>query len=76
MSKDINGKIIRIHNVLRNVDNHAIVLVVSGNNKGYMALAVTNEIAGINDWLDVYPDGTFEILGSADTHDDEMVGAQ
>ncbi len=76
MARDITKAEIKKHDVLRNVNTGAIVLVVDGKNKGHKGLGVVNDIAGIMDWLDVYPDGTFEILGSADNGDDEVVGAQ
>lgn len=42
------------------------MLVTSArNSNGNMGLSVTNEIAGISDWLDVYPDGELEVIGNA-----------
>lgn len=65
---DATGKLIRKHDVLVNVNTSEVVLVVGGiNNSDVKGLAVENKIAGIHDWLDVYPDGAFRIVGSADT---------
>lgn len=63
---DVNGNIIKEFDVLKNTGTNEIVLVeFARNNTGVRGLAVTNEIAGIGDWLDVYPDGVFEIVGNA-----------
>lgn len=65
---DINGKEIKVHDVCKNTTTNEIVLVVYGYNYSRVCgLAVENKLAGIEDWLDVYPSETFEILGNAET---------
>ncbi|XRJ96611.1 hypothetical protein ACPBEI_11475 [Latilactobacillus sakei] len=65
---DANGKEIKLHDVCVNTDTKEVVLIVAGYNKsGVHGLAVSNEIAGIGDWLDIYPNGIFEVVGNAET---------
>lgn len=43
-----------------------MALVVRASNKaGVSGLAVENNLIGIRDWLDVYPDGVWTIVGNA-----------
>lgn len=65
---DDTGKLIKLHDVLLEPDTHEIYLVVEGSNKsGIEGLAAVNDIAGLHDWLDVFPDGVFHIVGNAET---------
>lgn len=65
---DNDGTLIGKHDVLVNLDTKEVVLVVGGKNDlGVHGLGVENKIAGIHDWLDVYPNGIFHIVGNADT---------
>lgn len=63
---DVDDKEIKEFDVLKNVATHEIVIVEYGRNEaGVVGLGVLNEILGISDWLDVYPDHAFKILGNA-----------
>lgn len=65
---DSTGQLIKIHDVLKDEETGEMVLVVYASNKsGVRGLAVQNEIAGIGDWLDVYLDGVWTIVGNAGT---------
>lgn len=65
---DSTGKQIQLHDVLRDVETGEMALVVNASNKsGVRGLAVENKIIGIGDWLDVYPDGVWTIVGNAGT---------
>lgn len=65
---DDEGALIKKHDVLVNVNNGEVVLVIDTTNQaGVSGLAVENRYAGIGDWLDVYPDRAFHIVGNADT---------
>ncbi|WP_040536806.1 hypothetical protein [Schleiferilactobacillus shenzhenensis] len=66
--KDVTGKVIKKHDVVVNDFTHEVMLIVeSSNSYGVHGLAVKNNIAGIGDWLDVYPDGELRIVGNAET---------
>lgn len=63
---DTTGKLIQLHDVLRDEETGEMALVVQAKNKaGVRGLAVENEIIGLGDWLDVYPDGVWTIVGNA-----------
>lgn len=63
---DYHGKQIELYDVCKNVTTNEVMLVTNAkNSNGNMGLSVTNEIAGISDWLDVYPDGELEVIGNA-----------
>lgn len=65
---DDTGKLIKLHDVLLDLDTHEIRLVIESYNQyGVHGLAAVNEIAGIHDWLDVFPEGCFHIVGNAET---------
>lgn len=65
---DIHGNQIKLYDVCKNITTDEIVLITEAINEcGVHGLSVTNKIAGIDDWLDVYPDGELEILGNAAT---------
>ncbi|KAF6576554.1 hypothetical protein JDW19_02510 [Paenibacillus polymyxa] len=65
---DSNGQLIKLHDVLKDEETGEMVLVVYASNKsGVRGLAVENKMAGIRDWLDVYPDGVWTIVGNAET---------
>lgn len=51
---DSTGKLIKLHDVLRDDETGEIALVIAAKNKcGVHGLAVENKINGIGDWLDV-----------------------
>lgn len=63
---DSNGKQIKEHDVLKNVETGEMAITVYAKNKaGVRGLAVENKIIGSGDWLDVYPDGVWTIVGNA-----------
>lgn len=63
---DTTGKLIKLHDVLRDDETGEMALVVYAENKsGVHGLAVENSIIGIGDWLDVYPDSVWTIVGNA-----------
>ena len=65
---DVNGKLIKFHDVIKVISTNEVGLVSKGSNKsGVHGLFVENEFIGLGDWLDVYPDGTLEVLGNVDT---------
>lgn len=67
---DSTGKEIKLHDVLRDDETGEMALVVhASSSSGLSGLAVVNEINGINDWLDVYPEGMWTIVGNAATED-------
>lgn len=63
---DSKGKLIQLHDVLKDEETGEIVLVVEAMNiAGVRGLAVENTIIGVGDWIDVYPDGVWTIIGNA-----------
>ncbi|WP_405169419.1 hypothetical protein [Paenibacillus sp. FSL H3-0286] len=63
---DTEGKLIQEHDILKDEETGEMALVVQAKNKsGVRGLAVENKIIGLGDWLDVYPDGVWTILGNA-----------
>lgn len=63
---DSTGMIIKEHDVLRNDENGEMALVVQGGNpSGVEGLAVLNDVIGLKDWIDVFPDGLWTIVGNA-----------
>jgi hypothetical protein len=63
---DTTKKLIQEHDVLKDEETGEIALVVQAkNNAGVRGLAVENKIIGLGDWLDVYPDGVWTIVGNA-----------
>lgn len=67
MVKDNNGNEIKYHDVLIN-DEGVIGFVVSGTDfKGETTLGVVNSNIGLNDKLETFPDGVWEIVGNLET---------
>lgn len=67
MVKDNNGNEIKYHDVLIN-DEGVIGFVVSGTDfKGETTLGVVNSNIGLNDKLEIFPDGAWEIVGNLET---------
>ncbi|KYK53506.1 hypothetical protein AYO51_15430 [Lactiplantibacillus plantarum] len=65
---DVNGKLIKFHDVVRVTSTNEMGLVSKGSNKSEVdGLYVENEFIGLGDWLDVYPDGELEVVGNVDT---------
>jgi hypothetical protein len=63
---DTAGMLIQEHDVLKDEETGEMAIVVqSKNNAGVRGLAVQNTIIGLGDWLDVYPDGVWTIVGNA-----------
>lgn len=74
MVKDNNGNEIKYHDVLIN-DEGVIGFVVKGTNfKGETTLGVVNSNIGLNDKLEIFPDGVWEIVGNLETGKEEEVG--
>lgn len=62
---DTTGKLIQEHDVLKDKETGEMALVVQAKNKaGVRGLAVENKFIGLGDWLDVYPDGVWTIVGN------------
>ena len=62
---DSAGKVIQLHDVLRDDETGEMVLVEYLENVwGVKGLGVVNDIAGLKDWLDVYPNGHWTIVGN------------
>jgi len=65
---DVNGELIKFHDVVRVTSTNEMGLVSKGSNKsGVHGLYVENKFIGLGDWLDVYPDGELEVVGNVDT---------
>lgn len=63
---DVAGVLIKEHDVLRHEETGEMGLVVQANNlAGVEGLAVLNEMIGLKDWLDVFPNGLWTIVGNA-----------
>lgn len=69
-SRDLNGRFIQYHDVVRLVATRELALVVKKQRVDTpdksIDLFVENKFIGLGDWLDVYPDGELEVLGNAD----------
>lgn len=62
---DTTGKLIALHDVLKDEETGEMAIVVQAkNNAGVRGLALENKIIGLGDWLDVYPDGVWTIVGN------------
>lgn len=62
---DSKGVLIKEYDVLKDIETDEIVIVIkASNNLGVSGLAVENDVIGIKDWLDVYPDGVWEAIGN------------
>ncbi len=62
---DSAGDLIREHDVLR--DDHTgemAIVTYSENNAGVKGLCIQNPVIGSGDWLDVFPDGVWTIVGN------------
>lgn len=65
---DSTGKLIQEHDVLKDEETGEMAIVVQASNRqGVRGLAVENTIIGLGDWLDVYPDGVWTIVGNFGT---------
>ena len=63
---DSTGKQIKEYDVLKDIKTGEMAIAVPTKNKvGVQGLAVENPIIGLGDWLDVYPDGFWTIVGNA-----------
>lgn len=63
---DSVGKLIKAYDVLKNEETGEMALVTYSENKaGVKGLGITNELIGSSDWLDVFPNGTWTIVGNA-----------
>ena len=66
--KDSTGKLIQLHDVLRDDESGETVFVAYGVSlEGVRGLLVQNNVAEIYDWLDVYPEGFWTIVGNFGT---------
>lgn len=62
---DSKGVLIKEHDVLKDIETDEIAIVIkASNNLGVNGLAVENDVIGIKDWLDIYPDGVWEVIGN------------
>ncbi|WP_421000562.1 hypothetical protein ACOJIU_04270 [Carnobacterium maltaromaticum] len=63
---DCNGKVIVNHDVCKVVSTGEVVIVEIGINEHHktLGLAAINDVIGLKDWLDVYPDGALEVIGN------------
>ncbi|MEG2294309.1 MAG: hypothetical protein RR936_08145 [Carnobacterium sp.] len=63
---DCNGKVIVDHDVCKVVSTGEVVIVEIGINEHHktQGLAAINDVIGLKDWLDVYPDGALEVIGN------------
>lgn len=65
---DINDKVIKLNDVLRDVETGEMYLVKEAHNdERSNGLVATNEVNGRQDWLDVFPDDTFVVVGNMET---------
>lgn len=60
--RDVLGRVIHEYDVCRAMATGEVMLVIKGSNG---KLIVRNNIIGLSDYLDVYPDGELEVLGNA-----------
>ena len=69
-SRDLNGRFIQYHDVVRLVSTRELALVVKKQRVNTpdkkVDLFVENTFIGLGDWLDAYPEGELEVLGNAD----------
>lgn len=64
---DSTGMKIQLNDVLKDEETGEMALVVFASNKsGVRGLAIENKIIGSGDWLDVFPDGVWTIVGNAE----------
>lgn len=62
---DSTGKEIKLYDVLKDEESGEMALVIYASNKsGVRGLAVKNTMIGIDDWLDVFPDEYWTIVGN------------
>lgn len=62
---DTTGKLIVLHDVLKDEETGEMAIVIQAANKsGVRGLAVENTVIGLGDWLDVYPDGVWTVVGN------------
>lgn len=67
---DIKDVQIELGDIAINRYTNEIVIITNGYNKsGVKGLGVENPVLGINDWLDVYPNGTFQVIGNIDDYE-------
>lgn len=66
---DSNGKVIKEQDVVKDVETGEMGIIVYGVNHklGIRDLAVVNEDTGLHDWLDIFPDGVWEVVGNWQT---------
>jgi len=69
---DSSGKEIKLYDVLRNDETGEMALVFYGKNKaGVEGLGIENSIIGTSEWLDVFPDGVWTIVGNASVYQED-----
>lgn len=63
---DCNGKVIVNHDVCKVVSTGEVVIIEIGINEHHktQGLAAINDVIGLKDWLDVYPDRALEVIGN------------
>ncbi|WP_456086256.1 hypothetical protein [Ligilactobacillus animalis] len=62
--RDVFGHVIHEYDVCKAMATGEVMLVIKGSDG---KLIVRNNIIGLSDYLDVYPDGELKILGNAST---------
>ncbi|WP_418526367.1 hypothetical protein [Ligilactobacillus animalis] len=60
--RDVFGHIIHEYDVCKAMATGEVMLVIKGSDG---KLIVRNNIIGLSDYLDVYPDGELKVLGNA-----------
>ena len=65
---DINDKTIKVNDVLRDINTGEMYIVEEGHNDSRSnGLVAVNNINGRQDWLDIFPDYTFVVVGNMAT---------
>lgn len=66
--RDSNDVIIKPFDVVRNTNTNEMAIVEIFDCKGYEGLGAYNEVTGLDIWLESYPDGQWEVVGSMLTY--------
>lgn len=66
--RDSKGIIIKPFDVVRNTSTNEMATIGIYDFGEHEGLCVYNEVTGLNTWLEAYPDGQWEVLGSMLTY--------